>query len=129
MAHAAPAGTEKHKALLEELRGEEGVRDFVLHDLRASEMAAARVALETFLAGFKEQRSGAQIAFVKLSQTQGTNDFAKNITAIVAVGDYTPASLKQLGGRLSRPCELVAGDIVPKAFSEAKSERRGFRAV
>ena len=116
VAHAAPAGTAKHQTLLDELQGDEGVRAFELHDLRASEMAAARVALTTFLTGFKEQRSGAQIAFVKQSQTQGTNDFAKNVTAIVAVGGFTPAQLKQLGGRLGRPCELVPGDIVPKAF-------------
>lgn len=33
------------------------------------------------------------------------------------MGNWTPAELKQLGGRLGRPCELLKNDIIPMSHS------------
>ena len=57
------------------------------------------------------------LGFVDKSQIEGTNDYAKNVSTIVAVGDLINAELDQLGGRLGRPCEIQAGDLVPKGHS------------
>ena len=137
VAHMSTAGTTSHLSLLEDLQGREGVRPFTIHDLRAKDMAKARQQLHQeedeekgngFFPAVRAQR-GATIGFVKPSQTQSTNDFAKNVSAVAAVGGWSTSQLNQFGGRLGRPCELVEGDWVPKAFKQVHFPSEWARGV
>ena len=101
---------------LQELAGTEGVRPFAVHDLRTKDLASYKAALASFAADAKTTDKTV-LGFVDKAQIEGTNDYAKNVSTIVAVGDWTDAELAQLGGRLGRPCEIQAGDLVPKGHS------------
>ena len=114
--HKTPAGNKQHLLKLQELAGTEGVRPFVVHDLRTKDLASYKAALASFTADAKTTNKTV-LGFVDKAQIEGTNDYAKNVSTIVAVGDWTDAELDQLGGRLGRPCEVQAGDLVPKGHS------------
>ena len=114
--HRYPAGGELHHQMLKSLVGEEGVQPFKVHDLRATDLAAFRERFELFT-GDVTATDEMVLTLVDKRQIEGTNDYAKNVSAIVAVGEWTEAELTQLGGRLGRPCVLQAGDLVPKAFT------------
>ena len=106
--------------MLKQLEGTEGVRPFAIHDLRAKDLASYKAALSRFTSDATDTDMTV-LGVVDKSQIEGTNDYAKNVSTIVAVGDWTEAELTQLGGRLGRPCELLgddkAGDLVPKAHT------------
>ena len=111
----SPAGSEVHFRSLEDLRGTEGVRNFHLHDLRTFDLEASKQGLEDL---FKSVTGTMDltIAFVDKGQVEGTNDYSKNVSTIVAVGEWTVAELEQLKGRLSRPCTLEEKDLVPTNY-------------
>jgi hypothetical protein len=115
--HRSPAGNEVHHALLEELVGTEGVRPFVIHDLRAGDAAAGEQALGLFTEDVKEWTGKTVIGIIDKGQTEGSNDFAKNVSTFVAVGNWTSSELKQLGGRVGRPCKLEKNDMIPVSHS------------
>ena len=114
--HRHPAGGELHHEMLKSLVDEEGVQPFTVHDLRATDLATFHETLERFTKDVTTT-DGMVLAIVDKRQIEGTNDYAKNVSAIVAVGEWTSAELTQLGGRLGRPCVLHEGDLVPEAFT------------
>jgi len=109
-----PAGNETALHDLESLTEAEGVRPFAVHDLRSGDLAAAAVAREAFFQDVTTTDKTV-IGIVDKGQTEGSNDFAKNVSTIVAVGNWSPAELTQLGGRLGRPCTLETNDLIPDA--------------
>ena len=112
--HRCPAGGKLHYQELASLVGEEGVAPFKMHDLRQSDIATHRENLEAFTQDVTKT-DVMVLAMVDKRQIEGTNDYAKNVSAIVAVGAWTTAELTQLGGRLGRPCVFQPGDLVPQA--------------
>jgi hypothetical protein len=112
--HRCPAGGELHYQGLKSLVGEEGVATFRMHDLRQPDIATHRENLEAFTQDVTKT-DVMVLAMVDKRQIEGTNDYAKNVSAIVAVGAWTTAELTQLGGRLGRPCVFQPGDLVPQA--------------
>lgn len=116
IAHATLCGASTAFVELSTLKGQEDVRDFSVHDLRASEIAALDDSIAAFKAAFKAQEKPA-LAIVNPTMRHSTNAFASNTSGVIAVGHWTAKGLTQLAGRLSRPCTLEAGDIVPKEYT------------
>jgi len=118
LVHRYPAGGELHHEKLCELAGAdaEGVQKVIVHDLRASDLNAFRENFERFTEDVNQKKEMI-LAVVDKRQIEGTNDYAKNVSTIVAVGEWTDAELTQLGGRLGRPCVLEQGDLLPDAFT------------
>ena len=119
LVHRYPAGGELHHGNLCELAADadaEGVQKFIVHDLRASDLNAFREHFDRFTEDVN-QKEEMILAVVDKRQIEGTNDYAKNVSTIVAVGEWTDAELTQLGGRLGRPCVLEQGDLLPDAFT------------
>ena len=111
-----PAGNEKVLRQLEELQEAEGVRAFAVHDLRSGDLAEFQTKRDAF---FRDATTSDKTVFgvVDKGQTEGSNDYAKNVSTIVAVGGWSPSEKTQLGGRLGRPCDLAPNDLVPEAHS------------
>ena len=122
IAHWADKGIQRHVELLGDLRdsatGEviEGVLRHTVHDLTSKLLAKSKEALHGFNASFKEQATGATLGFIKPANAKSTNDMAKNVTGIIAIGQWPKDKLRQLRGRIGRVAELDDGDIVPQAF-------------
>ena len=64
---------------------------------------------------FKAQKQTA-VAVIDKDLSQGHNFFAKNVTTVIAIGDWDGDELVQLAGRLGRIMQLKEGDLVPQAF-------------
>jgi hypothetical protein len=111
--HRYPGGSELHFSMLNGLVGEEGVTPFSIHDLRATDLAAFKDKLDSFTEDVT-MTDKMVLAVVDKHQIEGTNNYAKNVSTIVAVGEWTEAELTQLGGRLGRPCEYEPGDLLPQ---------------
>ena len=127
VAHSLPSGTQEQMRLLEELKGTEGVRAFTVHNLTMTErlkVAKAakdhprddndmKLALNNYFNDAK-LNNGLTIGFIDKHQAIGTNDFAKNVHRVIAIGCWAPHELLQFHHRLVRACVLVDGDIVAK---------------
>ena len=127
VAHSLPSGTQEHMRLLEELKGTEGVRTFTVHNLTMTErlkVAKAaknhprddndmQLALNNFRNGAK-LNNGLTIVFIDKHQALGTNDFAKNVHRVIAIGCWAPHELLQFHHRLVRASVLVDGDVVAR---------------
>ena len=122
VAHWADAGTVRHSGLLVDLRDVstgkviDGVTDHTMHDLTSSLIAVRTAKFGDFEEAFKTQTTGVTLGFIKPVNAKSTNDFAKNVTGIIAIGQWPKDKLKQLRGRIGRMCELEDGDIVPTGF-------------
>ena len=131
--HATHSGNYYACQLLEQIHGRDEVREFEYRDLRMDKekqfqnmreeegmsaptnIAKQTEAIKAFKDVFREQEK-LSLGIINESLTKGENAFAKNVTGAVAIGDMKSSQLTQLAGRLSRPCLLEDGDIVPKAF-------------
>ena len=134
----SPNGAQALCDTLEELQkrsGTDDLRAFTVHDLRLQAQAKAtkeadkvphewlkrdvadqKAALKAFLAAAAKQ-TGTTIAIIDKRQAlSGTNDFAKNVQRVVAIGEWEPFELGQFYERVGRACVLEEGDLVPKVF-------------
>ena len=136
----SPYGTQALYNDLEELQersGAEGeLRSFTVHDLRLEaqikaakeadkvphewlkrDVADQKAALKVFLAAAAKPDGSTAIAIIDKRQAlSGTNDFAKNVQRVVAIGAWEQHEVDQFNARLGRPCTLEGGDLVPKVF-------------
>ena len=115
IAHSTLCGASIAWTELATLQGQEDVRDFSVHDLRSSEITSLDQAIKGYNDTFKAQEKPA-LAIMNPTMRHSTNAVGKNTSGAMCYGHWIRNGLKQLGGRLSRPCILVEGDIVPKAF-------------
>eukprot|EP00966_Prymnesium_polylepis_P118275 2734610-Prymnesium_polylepis.2 len=115
IAHSTLCGASTAWVELATLQGQEDVLDFGLNDLRSSEITSLDQAIKDFKDTFKNQEKRV-LAIINPTMRHSSNAFGKNCSGIICVGNWTSKGLKQLAGRLSRPCILEPGDIVPKEF-------------
>jgi hypothetical protein len=115
IAHSTLCGASTGWVELATMQGQEDVRDFSVHDLRSAEITSLDKAIHGFKNTFKAQIKPA-LAIINPTMRHSSNAFDKNTSGIICVGNWTPKGLKQLAGRLSRPCVLEDGDIVPKQY-------------
>ena len=122
VAHWADQGAVRHNALLTELRDEstgkviEGVTDHSVHNLTSSLIAVRTSKFGAFEEAFKNQTTGVTLGFIKPVNAKSTNDFSKNVTGIIAIGQWPKDKLTQLRGRIGRMCDMEDGDIIPGGF-------------
>jgi hypothetical protein len=90
--------------------------DIKVHSLFNTKSATAKKKkIKEFLDCFKAQMHTA-VAVIDKDLSQGQNFFAKNVTTIIAIGDWDGDELFQLAGRLGRIVQLKEGDLVPRVF-------------
>jgi hypothetical protein len=115
IAHSTLCGASTAFVSLSTLQGQEDVAPFSLHDLRSSEITSLDASIASFKQAFSDQVKPA-LAIINPAMRHSTNAFAKNTSGILAIGHWTSGGLKQLAGRLSRPCALEKDDIVADKF-------------
>jgi len=55
------------------------------------------------------------LGLISMSQTQGTNDFATGVGAVIAVGNgFDSQKRKQFEGRIDRPATYEEGDVMSR---------------
>ena len=114
--HKMDAAAKLHLLKLEEVQDTEGVCEFTLHDMReTADVAKHERALAEFTDAYRAQAS-TTVGFIGVDQKRGVNDFAKNATAIAAVGVWRGQDLRQLEERIGRCTKLEPDDLVPKAY-------------
>lgn len=116
IAHSTLCGASTAWTELATLQGQEDVRDFSVHDLRSSEVTSLDQAIKGYNDTFKAQEKPT-LAIMNPTMRHSTNALGKNTSGARCYGHWTRKGLKQLAGRLSRPCTLVEGDIVPQAYT------------
>jgi hypothetical protein len=108
---------EARKYLVEQLtdraENEDDARAMEFFDFTTKDRATFNANLAGFHAATTRMTSGHPIGIIEPSQLEGSNEFGKNVFAILAIGDFPLHLLNQGAGRLARPVPLEAGDLVP----------------
>ena len=105
------------KYLIEQLQdratNEENARPMKLFDFTTKDRATFQRNMTGFVHATKHMTSGHPIGIIEPSQMEGSNEFGKNVSTIIAIGDFASHLLNQGAGRLARPVPMEAGDLVP----------------
>ena len=90
--------------------------DIKVYNLFGTKSKKAKIdKIKEYVDCFKAQKQTA-VAVIDKDLSQGHNFFAKNVTTVIAIGDWDASELVQLSGRVGRIVKLKEGDLVPQAF-------------
>ena len=105
------------KYLVEQLKdraeNDDDARPMEFFDMTTKDRATFNANLADFHKATTRMTSGHPIGIIEPSQLEGSNEFGKNVFAIIAIGDFQAYLLGQGAGRLARPVLMEAGDLVP----------------
>lgn len=101
------------KELKDRADNDEGARPMEFFDFTTKDRATLDANIAAFHEATTRMKSGHPIGFMEPSQLEGSDEFGKNVFAMLAIGAFQPHLLNQGAGRMGRPVTMKAGDLVP----------------